>query len=175
MRFLRLRVSIFGGDKIVEANFWSLGSDFFGELFARLCVYYRRRDNKIKISKTSNYWNYSFFMKRKIKYILKIRLINLRLFSFFSWERKRQKVYLRRSGQFLVTSHLISLVVHPEESWILDQLLWWPLIIIHEYEITIVFGRTESSIIFFQKDMRYPATWKRDTANRIRFKIFNYS
>lgn len=92
MRFLRLRVSIFGGDKIVEANFWSLGSDFFGELFARLCVYYRRRDNKIKISKTSNYWNYSFFMKRKIKYILKIRLINLRLFSFFSWERKRQKV-----------------------------------------------------------------------------------
>ena len=92
MRFLRLRVSIFGGDKIVEANFWSLESDFFGELFARLCVYYRRRDNKIKISKTSNYWNYSFFMKRKIKYILKIRLINLRLFSFFSWERKRQKV-----------------------------------------------------------------------------------
>lgn len=89
---------------------------------------------------------------------MKIRLINLRLFSFFSWERKRQKVYLRRSGQFLVTSHLISLVVHPEESWILDQLLWWPLIIIHEYEITIVFGRTESSIIFFQKDMRYP--WK---------------
>ena len=89
MRFLRLRVSIFGGDKIVEANFWSLGSDFFGELFARLCVYYRRRDNKIKISKTSNYWNYSFFMKRKIKYILKIRLINLRLFSWtflFVWK-----------------------------------------------------------------------------------------
>lgn len=90
MRFLRLRVSIFGGDKIVEANFWSLGNDFLANFsHEELCVHYRRRDNKIKISKTSNYWNYSFFMKRKIKYILKIRLINLRLFSWtFLFVRK---------------------------------------------------------------------------------------
>lgn len=168
-----------GEIKSSRRTFDRLGAIFLANFsHEELCVHYRRRDNKIKISKTSNYWNYSFFMKRKIKYILKIWLINLRLFSWtFLFVRKEAPEGISKEVWPVFSYQSFNISGGP--SWRIVNPWSAPLVAINHYSRIRNYNRVWKNGVEYNILSKGYAlsleTWKRDTANRIRFKIFNYS